>query len=77
MNTKLVLEFAKEAGIVAQSETSLHPNQLKFAELIIRECASMADMADPFEESVFILENFDLDVLKSNELDEAWFQAIK
>lgn len=77
MNTKLVLEFAKEAGIAAQSETSLHPNQLKFAELIIRECASMADMADPFEESVFILENFDLDVLKSNELDEAWFQAIK
>ena len=36
-----ILELAKQAGVSAQSETTLHPNQVKFAELIVRECANI------------------------------------
>ena len=33
-----ILELAKQAGVSGQSETTLHPNQVKFAELIVKEC---------------------------------------
>ena len=32
-----IIELAKQAGVSAQSETTLHPNQVKFAELVIQE----------------------------------------
>ena len=38
-----ILELAKQAGVSAQSETTLHPNQVKFAELIVQECIGVVD----------------------------------
>ena len=37
-----ILELAKKAGVSAQSETTIHPNQVKFAEMIVKECADIA-----------------------------------
>jgi hypothetical protein len=36
---ELILELAKQAGLKFPSETAMSPVELKFAELIIRECA--------------------------------------
>jgi len=38
-----ILELAKQAGVIAQSETAVAPPMEKFAELIIRECADIAN----------------------------------
>ena len=38
-----ILELAKQAGVSAQSETTLHPNQVKFAELIVQECIGVVN----------------------------------
>lgn len=38
-----ILELAKQAGVSAQSETTLHPNQVKFAELLINECIGVVN----------------------------------
>jgi hypothetical protein len=37
---ELILELAKQAGLKFSSETAMSPVELKFAELIVRECAS-------------------------------------
>ena len=37
------VELAREAGIKAHSEYMLSPRELKFAELIIKECSAFAD----------------------------------
>ena len=34
-----ILELAKQAGLKFPSETAMSPVELKFAELIVRECA--------------------------------------
>jgi len=39
---ELILELAKQAGLKFPSETAMSPVELKFAELIVRECASLA-----------------------------------
>ena len=36
---ELILELAKKAGLKFPSETAMSPVELKFAELIVRECA--------------------------------------
>lgn len=36
------LELAKKAGLKGRSETGLSPQEERFAELIIRECAEIA-----------------------------------
>ena len=56
-----ILELAKQAGVSAQSETTLHPNQVKFAELIVLKCAEIADTAEPFLASDLIKEHFGID----------------
>jgi len=38
----VILKFAHEAGIKSTWEQTVSPAELKFAELIIRECASLA-----------------------------------
>ena len=38
-NNKHIIEFAREAGIIGESETTVAPTILKFAELIVKECA--------------------------------------
>jgi hypothetical protein len=39
---ELILELAKQAGLKFPSETALSPQELKFAELIIRKCMGVA-----------------------------------
>jgi hypothetical protein len=41
-----ILELAKKAGVSAQSETTIHPNQVKFAELIVRECIDVVSQCN-------------------------------
>jgi hypothetical protein len=38
---ELILELAKKAGLKFPSETAMSPVELKFAELIVQECASL------------------------------------
>ena len=38
-----ILEIAKQAGLKFPSETALSPQEKKFAELIVKECASKVD----------------------------------
>lgn len=40
MNERM-LDLAKQAGIKFSSETALSPHEMKFAELIIQECAGI------------------------------------
>ncbi len=37
-----ILELAKKAGLKFSSETAMSPVELKFAQLIVRECAEIA-----------------------------------
>lgn len=46
MNTKLLMELAKKAGLKYSSETALSPFEEKFAELIVQECAKVANEHD-------------------------------
>jgi len=50
-----IIEFAREAGIIGASETTVAPTIVKFAELIVRECAGLC--SDP----VVILQHWGLD----------------
>ena len=43
---KRILELAKKAGLKFPSETAMSLVELKFAELIIRECAGIAHGSD-------------------------------
>jgi hypothetical protein len=38
-----ILELAKFAGLKANSETALSPNEQKFAEALIKECGKFTD----------------------------------
>jgi len=38
-----ILELAKQAGLKFPSETAMSPVELKFAELIVQECAEFAN----------------------------------
>lgn len=40
-----ILELAKRAGLKFPSETDLSPAEKKFAELIVNNCATIADFA--------------------------------
>lgn len=42
--TTQILELAKQAGLKAQSETALSPQELKFARLLIEECGNFTDL---------------------------------
>jgi len=39
---ELILELAKQAGLKFSSETAMSPVELKFAEMIVRECIAQA-----------------------------------
>lgn len=41
-----ILELAKQAGIKANSEQALSPQEQLFAELIVRECVSICEDND-------------------------------
>lgn len=81
-----ILELAKQAGVSAQSETTLHPNQVKFAELIVEECCKVLQSEviqhEGYGYNQFALHNkIKKHFLGSNDvqaqLDEEWYWAIK
>jgi len=41
-----ILELAKQAGLKFPSETAMSPVELKFAELIVRDCIDVVDGYD-------------------------------
>jgi hypothetical protein len=43
MMNERILEIAKQAGIKYSSEKALSPAEIKFAQLIVAECAEFAD----------------------------------
>jgi hypothetical protein len=47
-----ILELAKQAGLKFPSETAMSPVELKFAELIVKECAKVAERADHSETEI-------------------------
>lgn len=57
MNNR-ILELAKQAGVKFPSETDLSPTEKKFAELIVRECATIANTAEPYRTDDLILKHF-------------------
>jgi len=52
-----IQQLASEAGLLFQRD-KLSYEELKFAELIVRECAQVADTAEPFLSSDLIKERF-------------------
>jgi hypothetical protein len=58
-----IVELAKQAGLSAQSETTIHPNQVKFAELIVKECADIATINSHQWESpgYYVLKHFGIE----------------
>ena len=81
-----ILELAKQAGVSAQSETTLHPNQVKFAELIVKECCDVLQSEviqhDGYGYNQSALHNkIKQQILGSKDmqaqLDEEWYWAIK
>lgn len=77
MNTH-ILKLAKEAGVSAQSETTIHPNQVKFAELVIKDFVSRLK-ADT-NEWLYALNIHDQDAINTlyyeqlaRRLDEDWY----
>jgi len=57
-----ILELAKKAGLKFPSETAMSLVELKFAELIVRECAGIAHGSD--QPSVDIKYYFGVEELK-------------
>jgi hypothetical protein len=62
---ELIKELAEQADLYARSDNSsmLFENYQKrytekFAELIVRECAKIADTAEPFQSNDLILKHF-------------------
>ena len=82
-----ILQLAKQAGVSAQSETTLHPNQVKFAELIVRECIGILNrryMGDNNREDFEVRrcvedlkKHFGIKDENSKITDEEWYWAIK
>ena len=82
-----ILELAKQAGVSAQSETTLHPNQVKFAELIVSECIGILNrryMGDNNREDMEVrrcVEDLKKHFVTKDEnskiTDEEWYWAIK
>jgi hypothetical protein len=58
MNTARIIQLAKQASLKFPSETAMSPVELKFAELIVRDCMEVASpnyMSTP-EDSVYYVE---------------------
>ena len=82
-----ILKLAKQAGVSAQSETTLHPNQVKFAELVVRECIGILNrryMGDNNREDMEVrrcVEDLKKHFVTKDEnskiTDEEWYWAIK
>lgn len=68
---ELIEQLLKQATVVTEGWSDENGttryysvDQKKFAELIILECAKIADTAEPFKTSDLILKRFDIEVKK-------------
>ncbi len=80
--TENILQLAKQAGVSAQSETTLHPNQVKFAELVIQDFVSrLKSDTGQWVDSLGISDQNEINKLYESQLarqlDEEWYWAIK
>ena len=77
-----ILQLAKQAGVSAQSETTLHPNQVKFAELVIKDFVSrLKSDTGQWVDSLGISDQNEINKIYESQLarqlDEEWYWAIK
>ena len=77
-----ILQLAKQAGVSGQSETTLHPNQVKFAELVIQDFVSrLKSNTGQWVDSLGITDQNEINKIYESQLarqlDEEWYWAIK
>ena len=77
-----ILELAKQAGLSSQSETTIHPNQVKFAELVIQDFVSrLKSDTGQWVDSLGISDQNEINKIYESQLarqlDEEWYWAIK
>jgi len=77
-----ILQLAKQAGVSGQSETTLHPNQVKFAELVIKDFVTrLKTSTNVWVESMELTDQNEVNKLYeaqlARQLDEEWYWAIK
>jgi len=72
----LIKQFAEQAGYKEDMFGVGHwdmPECKKFAELIIKECAKIADQAEPYKATDLILKHFGVEESRSQKLKEVGF----
>jgi len=77
-----ILELAKQAGLSSQSETTIHPNQVKFAELVIQDFVSRLKRdTNAWVDSLNLTSQDEMNKIYTEQLarqiDEEWYWAIK
>ncbi len=77
-----ILQLAKQAGLSSQSETTIHPNQVKFAELVIQDFVTrLKTSTSVWVESMELTDQNEVNKLYeaqlARQLDEEWYWAIK
>ena len=54
-------DLAREAGLLVHNPELMPTKLQKFAELLIRECAEIADKAEPYKSNDLIKQHFGVD----------------
>lgn len=54
-------DLAREAGLLVHNPARMPTKLQKFAELLIRECAEIADKAEPYKANDLIKQHFGVD----------------
>ena len=77
-----ILELAKQAGLSSQNETTIHPNQVKFAELVIQDFVSRLKRdTNAWVDSLNLTSQDEMNKIYTEQLarqiDEEWYWAIK
>ena len=54
-------DLAREAGLLVHNPERMPTKLQKFAELLIRECAEIADKAEPYKANDLIKQHFGVD----------------
>ena len=54
-------DLAREAGLLVHNPALMPTKLQKFAELLIRECAEIADKAEPYKANDLIKQHFGVD----------------
>jgi hypothetical protein len=77
-----ILQLAKQAGLSSQSETTIHSNQVKFAELVIQDFVSrLKSDTNEWVNTLGISDQNEINKIYeaqlARQLDEEWYWAIK